>query len=98
MEKEVLPGIHCHGANVDGNAARQAQDFWWDVDPIERLRAVRHPGGSDPLRSGPKHRDCRIRDTDDVQKIPAMSALGDQVPCLCRETERTTNVSMKCVL
>ena len=32
------------------------------------------------------------------RKIPAMSALGGQVPCLCRETERTTNVSMNCFL
>ena len=34
---------------------------------LERLRAVRHPGGNDPLRSGPK-RECRIRDQDDIQK------------------------------
>ena len=32
------------------------------------------------------------------RKIPAMSALGGQVPCLCSETERTTNVSMNCFL
>ena len=32
------------------------------------------------------------------RKIPAMSAPGDQLPCLCRETERTTNVSMNCIV
>ena len=32
------------------------------------LRAVRHPGGNDPLCSRPKQRECRIRDQDDVQK------------------------------
>ena len=68
VEREVLPAIYCHGANMDGNTARQAQDFRWDVDPVERLRAVRHPGGNDPLRSGPKQRECSIRDQDDVQK------------------------------
>ena len=68
VEREVLPGIHCHGANVDGNAARQAQDFRWDVDPEERLLAVRHPGGNDPRHSEPRQQECRIRDQNDVQK------------------------------
>ena len=53
---------------MDGIAARQAQDFRWDVDLVERLRAVRHPGGHDPQRSGPKQRECRIGDQDDVRK------------------------------
>ena len=67
VKREVLPEIHCLGANVDGNTARQAQDFRWD-DPVERLRAVRQFGGNDPRRPGPKQRGCRIRDQDDVQK------------------------------
>ena len=31
--REVLPGIHCHGADVDGKVARQAQELRRNVDP-----------------------------------------------------------------
>ena len=35
---------------------------------MEQTRAVRHPGGNDPRRSGPRQRECRIRDQDDDLK------------------------------